>query len=251
MENPQIVNGLQTSTQIAQFSEATLGDDRSVLVKIISSTDEETRDKIIKATNSQNAIQPATLRATDKIQRDIEEALKSVGLFYDRRKNFYKNDGKPVAKIISIALMAQSVMTIVLGRPDSARARPASLIKRNEDYSRVFNESFPITLYTNAAILIRRIESVLKSRPEMTAKDRNNLRFFVLFWLVADLTADPRPTPQGVADLDAKAVTYGQIKSAVEEVWKLYEDLGKTDQAAKGTELRKATLASVQSRLQG
>ena len=94
MENPQIVNGLQTSTQIAQHFQATPNENRSIMVKIVSSENEETRDKIIKATNSQNAIQPATLRATDKIQRDIEEALRSVGLFYDRRKNFYKNEGK-------------------------------------------------------------------------------------------------------------------------------------------------------------
>ena len=81
VENPQIVNGLQTSTQIARHFLPTADDRRSVMVKIVSSEDEETRDKIIKSTNSQNPIQPATLRATDKVQRDIEDALKSAGLF--------------------------------------------------------------------------------------------------------------------------------------------------------------------------
>jgi hypothetical protein len=42
-------------------------DRRSVMVKILSSEDDETRHKIIKATNSQNAVQPTTLRATNKI----------------------------------------------------------------------------------------------------------------------------------------------------------------------------------------
>ena len=85
IENPQIVNGLQTSTQIARYFQDEKGDDhRNVMVKIVSSDNEETRDKIIKATNSQNAVQPATLRATDKVQRDIEETLKHTGFYYDR-----------------------------------------------------------------------------------------------------------------------------------------------------------------------
>ena len=63
IENPQIVNGLQTSTQIARHFQ-TFGDEdsRNVMVKIVASDNDETRDKIIKATNSQNAVQPATLR---------------------------------------------------------------------------------------------------------------------------------------------------------------------------------------------
>ena len=154
IENPQIVNGLQTSTQIARHFQSESGDDpRNVMVKIVSSDNEETRDKIIKATNSQNAVQPATLRATDKVQRDIEETLKSTGLYYDRRKNFYKNEGKPADKIISIPLMAQAVMSIVLARPDTARARPSSLIKDNTVYSQVFSEAHPIGMYSNAAAL--------------------------------------------------------------------------------------------------
>ena len=157
MENPKIVNGLQTSTQIARHLQTGPEDKRTVMVKIISSEDEATRDKIIKATNRQNSIQAAMLRATDKVQRDIEEALKSSGVFYDRRKNFYKNQGKPADRIVGIPLMAQAVMTIILGKPNTARARPSSLIKSNEDYSKVFSEEYPLGLYTNAAVLTRRV----------------------------------------------------------------------------------------------
>ena len=109
-EDPQIVNGLQTSTEIFQyFSEAdTESDERNVLVRIIVPTKAESRDRVIKATNSQTSIPPASLRATDKIHRDIEEYLRPFGLYYDRRKNYHKNEGRPLEKIVSIPLMAQS-----------------------------------------------------------------------------------------------------------------------------------------------
>ena len=170
IENPQIVNGLQTSTQIEKYCSTGSEDSRKLMVKIVSSDNEETRDKIIKATNRQNPIQSATLRATDKIQRDIETALKSVGLFYDRRKNYYKNQGKPLDRIISIPLMAQALMSVILGRPDAARARPSSLIKRDDDYSRVFSEDFPISVYTTSAELIRRVDSVLRKNSGVGAQ---------------------------------------------------------------------------------
>ncbi len=250
IENPQIVNGLQTSTQIARHFETADGDDsRNVMVKIVSSEVEETRDKIIKATNSQNAVQPATLRATEKIQRDIEQILKSSGLYYDRRKNYYKNEGKPAAKIISIPLMAQAVMSVILGRPDTARARPSSLIKDNAVYSQVFSEAHPISMYSHAAELIIIVDRVLKSRSELSARDRSNLRFYVLFWLSGILTRRTNPTPGDLVKIDLKAVGDPTVEAAADEIWKIYEDLGATDQIAKGPELRRVALAALDKAL--
>ncbi|MCL1488228.1 MAG: AIPR family protein [Marinobacter sp.] len=98
VHNPQIVNGLQTSSEIHRFftdnPDRLENEERSVLLRVIVPEDEETRDKIIRATNSQTPIPKSSLRATDNIHRKIEDYLKPRGLFYDRRKNFYKNDGK-------------------------------------------------------------------------------------------------------------------------------------------------------------
>ncbi len=73
IEDPQIVNGLQTSTEIFNFWSKfiTEQDERRILVRVIVPSAPESRDKIIKATNSQTAVQQASLRATDKIHRDI------------------------------------------------------------------------------------------------------------------------------------------------------------------------------------
>jgi len=127
IEDPQIVNGLQTSREIFQYFKTanTEGDEREILVRVISPQTSDSRDRVIKATNSQTAISAASLRATDKIQRDIEQYLRPFGLFYDRRKNSNKNEGKPLDKIVSIAAMAQALMAVVLQKPGTARARPS------------------------------------------------------------------------------------------------------------------------------
>lgn len=239
--DPQIVNGLQTSTQISQYfgSDASKADDRNVMIKIVSSDDDEIRDKIIKATNSQNAIQPATLRATDKVQRDIESTLKGLGLFYDRRKNLYKNEGKPAEKIVSIPLMAQVLMSILLNRPDDARARPSSLIKDDKVYRDLFSETIPVQVYSFAGILIKRVESHLKGRSELTARDRNNIRFYVAAYLVWILAKTDSPSASNIGALSTADVSEEAIKQATNVVLTEYEKLGSTDQAAKGPELKK------------
>ena len=250
IENPQIVNGLQTSSQIAKFFDAGGRDDkRSVMVKIVSSEDEAVRDKIIKSTNSQNAVPRASLRATDKVQRDIEHVLKAGGYFYDRRKNYYKNQGRPAKKIVSIPLLAQALMTLLRGEPDNARARPSSLIKENDVYNSLFSEDYPIDTYLVAADLIRRIEIALKARTEFEARDRNNLRFYCLFWVACWCAKSTKLTADKISRLKGK-VSDADIEQSIDTVAKHFKAAGATDQAAKGAEFKKTIIQELESELQ-
>ena len=67
IEDPQIVNGLQTSFEIFNYFKTNKveTDTRSVLIRVVKTKDESSRLKVIKATNSQTNIPPASLRATD------------------------------------------------------------------------------------------------------------------------------------------------------------------------------------------
>jgi hypothetical protein len=246
IENPQIVNGLQTSSQIASyFDGGAPADTRQVMIKVVAFDDEETRDKIIKATNFQNRVEPASLRATDKVQRDIEEALRANGLFYDRRKNFYKNLGKPAAKIISIPLLAQATMSLILARPDNARARPSSLLKDDDTYASVFSDKIPVGAYVKAALLLQRVDAELRVYPGIVRRERTNIRFFVLYWLGAEQTRRPNPAAAHIEKVDIAKITDAEIKDAIKTVSALYHQAGASDQAAKGTALRDLVIEKV------
>ncbi len=240
IENAEVVNGLQTSREIFDVfgNRADAVDSRSVLVRVLVPQEEASRDRIIKATNSQTSIPSASLRATDKIHRDIEDFLVSQGIYYDRRKNYYKNQGKPLKKIIGISYLAQAVLACALRDPANARARPSSLLKNDNTYWRIFNEEYHLELYFKCASLARKVEDVLHS--ETCTIDRahwNNLRFYVAMLLALRLTVLPVPSVRNVADIDLTQATEALILCCVNEVWGHYSALGATDQVAKGTQL--------------
>lgn len=251
LEDPQIVNGLQTSNEVFRyFSEAnTAGDDRNLLVRVIVPTKAESRDRIIKATNSQTNIPPASLRATDKIHRDIEEHLRPYGLFYDRRKNLHKNEGKPLDRIIGIPLLAQAVMSILLQRPDDARARPSSLLKKDEDYSMVFSEAIPIGVYRVCAIIVRRVDAILRADETLDARERNNLIFYVAMRVAAIASGKKAPAANNIAAIDPGTIGDDAIRESIEKIKGLYKSLGGGDQVAKGGKLVEELKAETETTL--
>ena len=168
LDDVQIINGLQTTYSIFNYfrnnRDALISDRRLVSIKIIiiDQNSPETRDKIIKATNFQTAIQPYSLRATDQIQRDLEDYFMSKGWFYDRRKNFYKNNGKPVYRIVSIQYLSQAYMSIILRRPQNARSNPVSLIKTTTNYNLIFNNKVNPDVYLFCAKFMKSVETYLR-----------------------------------------------------------------------------------------
>ena len=249
IEDPQIVNGLQTSHEIySHFSKNTepTRDDRRILVRIISEQDEEARDRIIRATNSQTAIPPASLRSSDEIHRNIEDFLKSNDYFYDRKKNFYKNEGKPVSKIISIPYMAQAMMAITLKKPDSARARPSTLINSQTAYKKIFSLDTPIDVYLKVIQIMKTVESYLKPhncRMEIQRKDITNIKFYVAMLVGISVSGTTENIAEGLAQIPKVAIDHAVLKESTEKVFSKYNDLGGTDQVAKGTSFVEALLS--------
>lgn len=157
LDNVQIVNGLQTSYSIFLHHNGDQNDTRSVLVKVVINEDKRTIDHIIASTNSQNPVSPALLRATDDIQRELELFYLNDGYFYDRRKNYYKNLGKPASRIFSIQTTAQIIESLLFNNPHSARSKPTSLIKDDQTYNRIFDQGRDYKVYLNSCLLNKKV----------------------------------------------------------------------------------------------
>lgn len=243
IEDPQIVNGLQTSHEIYQYFsqlENHEGDERAVLVRVICEEDEEARDRIIRATNSQTSIPPASLRSSDDIHRNIEDFLKSNGYYYDRKKNFYKNQGMPVSKIISISYMAQAMMAIMMLKPDSARARPSTLINSDVEYKKIFSLNKPIDIYLKAIQIMKVTETYLKPENceiQLERKTITNIKFYVAMIASIKLAESSREIEKKLSELPNVEVSNEILRDSLQKVLEKFNELGATDQVAKGSAL--------------
>lgn len=160
----QIVNGLQTTESIHRHFAKSLSladEDRALLVKVIVSQDETVRDQVIRATNNQSAVEPAALHATDRIQRNIEEILLRNEWFYERRTNFYKNEGRPDGRIISPIVLATGAVALLLKNPLRSSKLRQKNIRSPEAYSCAYSEHFPLNAWPVVATLIRAAENAI------------------------------------------------------------------------------------------
>lgn len=230
VHDPMIVNGLQTANVIYANKSAIAGksdDDRRILMKIICIDEDELRDGVIKATNSQTRISALALRATDEFQRQIENFLLTKGYFYERRKNFYKNRKEASAAIIDMQRLGQAVMTLNLHVPDQARARPGTYLNKEENYKKVFPKGTNLSRYSVAAGLERAVDAwIKKNRSNYDSLYRNNLRFHALLVLAFHLMGN---VSKKTEEIKVKSVTDSQIKSAFEWTIKLYDSNGGDD----------------------
>jgi hypothetical protein len=226
ISDPKIVNGLQTSTEIYDyFRTAPHPDDcRNILVRVVVATDDKTRNSIIIATNSQSAIKAASLRAFDPIHFKIEQFFAYHDIYYDRRKNYYKNLGYPRKKIVSINYLAQAVAAIVLQEPNNSRGRPTDLIKKWNNYRRVFKDTFSVEMYLECLQFMRLVDSYISSpsAPDYIREHEVNVRYQLAMLAAAMKSkqlSHTKELEQFVKGGGLKDIDYEHLTVCLNHVW--------------------------------
>ena len=265
IDDPQIVNGLQTSRQIDAYFRTGKGiprpedDTRRIMVRVLQSSNESVRDDVIRATNSQNKMPAEALRATDRIHSQIETLFRQYGLYYDRRKGQYKDEGKPIAKIVAVIELLQAMLATALKRPDDARGRPRDYIKEDDKYAEVFGEDrFDLNIYLKCVLLHRRIESFLTSETlNLDVGHQRNLKFYLAMYVGAAQLKDAYVPANKLLTFDATKLDDAFITDCYNRLWKQYQNLAAKfaangdydyDALAKGPHLLKALQTELRRR---
>lgn len=235
--NPEIVNGLQTSREIYNYFSERNGrindDNRTILVRVIKPESEESRDNIIFSTNNQTSIPKSSLRVTDTIHLQIEMYFKNRGLYYDRRKNYYKNQKKKAIDIISVSFLAQCLISLVLRKPDFARARPSTLLTDEETYKYLYEDNQDLEAYYKAAKIGRIVQNTLKTFTTMSNTEVNDILFYVIYAVVAVVVKKKQLNFTDLKNFDLNNITKDSICSISNIIYQKYKNLGGNSRIAK------------------
>jgi hypothetical protein len=228
IRDPQIVNGLQTSHEIYNyFQNSGQHNDRSVLVRIIvPPASGRARDGIIRATNSQTQLPPGALRATEKIQKDIEEALAHDGYYYERRANYYKNLGFQLEQVVSMPRLAREYTALVLGEPHTALRYSESQLLEDSHYLRVFSGENDLDIYRLVLDVHVRIGEFLASyaldRP-LLGDTTENWRHHLAYMSSFTLTRLRRPTTRDLMNIRVEHMTDSLLAAMTNLLKREYE----------------------------
>ncbi|MWJ14254.1 hypothetical protein DOT98_15715 [Clavibacter michiganensis subsp. michiganensis] len=233
LTNPLIVNGLQTSHVIHEqdiahaITKKRLN--QSVLVRVVTESDADIREAIISGTNNQTAIASLQLHANEEKQLRIEEFLRASGWYYERRRYQYRGVKVPASRIRNMTEVGQAVMAYRLLQPDTARARPASLLGTNNGWDKVFDRNESEVLYLKALTVVDAVDDYLRSpAAKAIADDPTNARYY--------LTSSYALRAAGVKSLsDFEMIPIANLKQKPSEPMLvelhklLYQEVGKLD----------------------
>lgn len=240
LENPKIVNGLQTSTEIYNYYSKNIAlletETRNILVRVIVPESEESRDNIIFATNNQTNIPKSSLRVTDTIHLQIEMYFKNRGLYYDRRKNYYKNQKKKSKDIIGVSFLAQCLISTILRKPDFARARPSTLLTDDETYSILYERNQDLEVYYKIALLGKRVQLNLRDTANMTPAERSDVLFYLIYAVVAKKINSKQITFEKIKNLALNEITDSDINTCKNKIYVKYKEQGGNGRVAKSSE---------------
>ena len=225
IENVLIVNGLQTTETIYRTlnGRAEASDERAVLIKVIISTDDDVRARIIKATNYQNSVELASLRSLDQLHKNIEHYLLEKGWFYERRNNYYRNQSKPGDRILTIGQLGAAVRALAFKTPRTAQRRQKWL-RDDNSYKQVFNSVWPLDLFLACAKIVRSIEIIIKGKKfdwrEVGVHHKLALNWKLLIALViaCKLLKNVKYDPPKLAELASVEIDESEVVGAIRHI---------------------------------
>lgn len=202
VENPQIINGQQTTRTLAERPE--LAKRASVLVKVmqVSRDPGSPQDrfdgllsKIVAGTNWQNAISAADLMSNDRIQVELERNLRKLKYLYVRKRQrkgeARQSLGAKGYHVLSKLELAQAVAGCELD-PSIVREGKNNLFEEDY-YSRVFPNSDP-SYYLPRYWLFRNVTFWARGKPQ-----RGYAKWTVIGYLWSDLQSRLRSSRKAKA----------------------------------------------------
>lgn len=167
----QIVNGCQTSNVLFNHIKENQFDDLNLPLKLVYTENEDVKNSIIIATNSQIAIKREQLQAMTEFQKNLElyyNAIKGDGkLFYERRSGQYRSDNSVIkSRIINIQNQIKAFSSIFYENPDRVTTYFGSVVKQNieNENPTIFNPNHTYIIYYMTGLAFYRLDSLFRSK---------------------------------------------------------------------------------------
>ena len=170
IEDPQIVNGCQTSYILFNAFKSNCSlDNITVIVKVISTNNGDLSNDIVRGTNRQNIVMEEAFEGTKPFHKNFEMFVnESVAdfpekIYYERRaKQYYGNPNVKLYQIFNLKILTQYSVAALLQEPYKAHLHESVLLR---DYNgRLFSIKHSALPYFAVAYAFLTLEKFIKDR---------------------------------------------------------------------------------------
>lgn len=195
IENPQIVNGCQTSNSL--FNQRDSSNIRKVklLVRLIFTENPDISNKIVRGTNKQNQVLEEAFETTSSFHQDILEPFffafernNEVKIYYERRSKQYNEDPSiNKNQIVNLKILTQTFVSIFLDAPHDGHRWESVLLKKyagQKEQRKIFVEEHNPYLYYICALIWYMFEKHLK-KEEIDKKHKTHKAHLYLIFRIS------------------------------------------------------------------
>lgn len=170
IEDPQIVNGCQTSYILFNaFKKSCCLDNITLIVKVISTNNGDLSNDIVRGTNRQNIVMEEAFEGTKPFHKNFEMFVNDYvadfpeKIYYERRaKQYYGNPNIKQYQIFNLKILTQYSVAALLQKPYKAHLHESVLLK---DYNeRLFNKKHSALPYFTVAYAFLTLEKFIKEQ---------------------------------------------------------------------------------------
>lgn len=195
IEDYQIVNGCQTSNVLIENMDSVEGIDELIIpIRIIATKDENLKNDITRATNSQTAIKKDQLEALSTFQKKLEEYYKTYrdedALVYERRTGQYRDSNIPKNRIITIAMQIKTVAAMFLDEPSGVSGQYGTVAKRVGN--KIFKTADKEIIYYVSSLALYKIENLFRTHKIDKKYRRARYHAMMLFRMLVSTEKMPR-----------------------------------------------------------
>mgnify|MGYP004508832053 FL=1 len=195
IEDYQIVNGCQTSNVLIENMDSVEGIDELIIpIRIIATKDENLKNDITRATNSQTAIKKDQLEALSTFQKKLEEYYKTyrdeAALVYERRTGQYRDSNIPKNRIVTIAMQIKTVAAMFLDEPSGVSGQYGTVAKRVGN--KIFKTADKEIIYYVSSLALYKIENLFKTHRIDKKYRRARYHAMMLFRMLVSTEEMPR-----------------------------------------------------------
>lgn len=191
-------------------------------MKILITNDPNTSKSIIYATNNQTNVNVTALRSTEKLQQDIEDVLRIRGIYYDRRTNYYHNQGIPESSIITPLALAAGYICLFYKNPYVATSLKQKFMRDDFKYRQVFSPTTDLNVWYPIAFLLKKTDEILTEiKPYVGSKPMRflkNYRHIVLFITISRLLETFAFSEKQLVDFDLTRYTREELEKSINDL---------------------------------